>query len=77
MIAYVPDHRTITVDLSSFSGPAVARWYDPSDGAFRDIAGSPLAKGGPYKLSTPGDNADGPGNQDWVLVLETQPPRSQ
>jgi hypothetical protein len=72
VMVYVPDRRTITVDMTKLSGPAVARWYDPASGKFNDIAGSPLANEGTRSFATPGENADGPGNEDWVLVLETQ-----
>ncbi len=67
---YIPDKRTITVDLATLSGPITARWYDPAAGTFRSIDGSPLTNRGPREFTTPGDNADGPGNSDWVLVLE-------
>jgi Protein of unknown function (DUF4038)/Putative collagen-binding domain of a collagenase len=74
-MAYVPDRRTITVDLATLAGPAVARWYDPAAGKFQDVAGSPVPNRGSRQLATPGDNADGPGNADWVLVLEAEKPR--
>jgi hypothetical protein len=71
LIVYVPDHRTITVNMSKLAAPATtARWYDPASGKFREIAGSPLPSSGSRKFETPGDNADGPGSSDWVLVLE-------
>jgi hypothetical protein len=72
VIAYIPDRRTITVDMSKLSGPAIARWYDPACGKFRPIDGSPLPNTGTHQFATPGDNADGPGNADWVLVLESK-----
>jgi hypothetical protein len=71
-MAYVPDKRTITIDLGALAGPAVARWYDPASGKFREVPGSPLPNRGTRELTTPGDNADGPGNADWVLVLESE-----
>jgi hypothetical protein len=71
-MAYVPDKRTIAIDRSKLSGPVVARWYDPARGKFRDIAGSPLPNQGSRDFATPGENADGAGNEDWVLVLEAQ-----
>jgi len=52
------------------SGPVTARWYDPAAGTFTDIPGSPFANDDTRQFTTPGDNADGPGNEDWVLVLE-------
>src|SRR5262249_13026047 len=42
VIAYMPTLRTITVDMSQLAAPAIASWYDPSNGTFTAIAGSPL-----------------------------------
>ena len=67
-MAYVPSNRTITVDMSRFSGPVTARWYDPSAGTFASISGTPFANSGSQQFTTPGANADGA--DDWVLVLE-------
>jgi hypothetical protein len=67
-MAYVPSARTIMVDLGRLSGPVTARWYDPTNGRFTAIDGSPLANSGNVSLATPGANADG--EDDWVLVLE-------
>lgn len=67
-MAYCPKESTITVNLSRFSGPASTRWYDPTDGAFRDIPGSPFSRTGTQQFRTPGANRAG--DPDWVLVLE-------
>lgn len=69
-IAYVPDKRSITVDLGNLAGSIAARWYDPSNGKFREIDGSPLAAEGSKTFATPEKNADG--DEDWVLVLEAR-----
>jgi Protein of unknown function (DUF4038)/Concanavalin A-like lectin/glucanases superfamily/Putative collagen-binding domain of a collagenase len=69
-LAYIPTARTVTVDLGTMAGPVTARWYDPANGTYNVIAGSPFANQGTEDFTTPGDNADGPGNADWVLVLE-------
>jgi hypothetical protein len=71
-MAYLPSLRTVTVDLSQLSGPATARWYDPSRGTYTAIKGSPLKNAGKQKFTPPGNNGDGDG--DWVLVLETKLP---
>jgi hypothetical protein len=73
VIAYVPTSRTITVDMTQLSAPAMARWYDPASGKFQQVSASKLPNTGPCDFTTPGDNAEGPGNTDWILVLETQP----
>ena len=68
VMAYMPTIRTITVDMSNLSGAATAQWYDPSNGTFRAIAGSPFPKTGTQQFTPPGNNNAGAG--DWVLVLE-------
>jgi hypothetical protein len=70
-VTYIPNQRTITVDLGRMAGPVTARWYDPANGKFRDIAGSPFPHA-PNDFATPGNNSDGEGNSDWVLVLEAK-----
>ncbi len=68
VMAYMPTLRTITVDMSSLAAAAQASWYDPSNGTFTAIAGSPLANTGTRSFTPPGSNDAGDG--DWVLVLE-------
>jgi hypothetical protein len=67
-MAYMPSLRPLKVDLSQLRGPVIARWYDPSRGAFSPIKGSPFPNSGHSDFIPPGNNADGDG--DWVLVLE-------
>ena len=69
LMAYLPTARTVTVDMTRMSGPARARWFDPTDGTYATIAGSPFANTGARQFVSPGSNNDG--DQDWVLVLET------
>ena len=70
-MAYCPKSATITADLSKFSGLVKARWYDPTNGKFQNIAGSPFSNSGSHRFSTPGNNSTG--DDDWVLVLEAIP----
>ena len=72
VMAYLPTRRTITVDMTRLSSPAKARWYDPSNGAYRPVEGSPLPNAERHNFTPPGNNADGDG--DWVLVLEAGAP---
>lgn len=69
-LAYLPSARTIRVDLSLLTGPAVgATWIDPASGARTGAAGSPFASGQTVSLVTPAPaSTDG----DWVLLLESQ-----
>lgn len=68
-MAYVPDHRTISVDMSKLSAPVTARWYDPASGTWTQIPGSPLRESGTHPFQTPAKNSDG--DEDWVLVLKS------
>lgn len=70
VLAYMPTVRTITVDMSKLSGPVLARWYDPTNGTYTAIAGSPFANSGTRQFTPPAHNSGGDG--DWVLVLERQ-----
>jgi len=67
-VVYDPAGNALTVNLAKFSGPVTARWYDPSNGTYTAIAGSPFANSGSHVFSTPGANHDA--NPDWVLVLQ-------
>jgi len=69
-IAYLPTGGSIVVDLKRMAGPRVrAQWYDPTDGRYRTIQGSPLRRKGSRRFTTPGRNHEG--DPDWVLVLAT------
>lgn len=65
-MAYLPDIRTVTIDMSKLSGQVTARWFDPSNAAFTAIGS--FANTGTHAFTPPGNNGDGDG--DWVLVLE-------
>lgn len=73
VLAYVPsteaETRTLTVDLSRLSGNVSAQWYDPTNGTYCTVAGSPFANTGSRDFTTPGANFGA--DRDWVLVLET------
>jgi len=72
VLAYTPSVRTLTLDLARLAGPNVlARWYDPTNGAFTAITASSFAASGSRTFTPPSANADGDG--DWVLVLESTP----
>ena len=74
MIAYLPSVRTVTVNMSKFAGPVVARWFDPSNGSYETITGSPFSNSGPRQFTPPATNSDGDG--DWVLVIDPARPRN-
>jgi Protein of unknown function (DUF4038)/Putative collagen-binding domain of a collagenase len=70
VIAYLPTIRTVTVDMSKVAHGATARWFDPTNGEYTDIRGSPFANRGSRQFTPPGRNSSG--DSDWVLVLEAQ-----
>lgn len=69
-MVYMPDSRTITIDMSKMNGSTTARWFDPTTGAFTTIG--TYANTGSRQFTPPaGPHTDG--TTDWVLVLETAP----
>jgi chitodextrinase len=69
VMIYMPTRRTITVDMTKLSGSSVtARWFDPTNGTFTTVNGSPFANSGSMQFTPPGTNAEGSG--DWVLLLQ-------
>jgi hypothetical protein len=70
VMAYVPQLRTITVDMTRLAGSVNARWFDPANGAFVSI-GSSMPNTGIRSFTSPGNNSDG--DVDWILVLEVVP----
>ena len=70
-VVYVPSSRTISVDLAQLRGPRVtARWFDPTNGRFQPITGSPFPLLRHRSLPTPTSN--GAGDSDFVLVLQSR-----
>jgi hypothetical protein len=67
VIAYMPTARKITVNMASLKSPASARWFDPTNGSYIAIPGSPFANSGTRQFSPPEKNGDG--DSDWVLLL--------
>lgn len=67
-LSYCPQATTLTVSLAEFAGLTRARWYDPSNGTFIPISGSPFRNSGRHNFTTPGNNHNG--DPDWVLDLD-------
>jgi hypothetical protein len=68
VVVYMPNARTITVDMRRLRGPAAAEWFDPTTGIYQVISGSPFRNSGSRAFSPPGANAAG--DSDWVLLLK-------
>ena len=54
--------------MTNLKANASGKWFDPSNGAYTSIAGSPFANKGTQQFTPPGNNHDG--ESDWVLVLD-------
>jgi hypothetical protein len=64
-VAYLPRGGTIGVRMEKLSGKrAKARWFDPRDGAWRDLEDSPTTGVREFTTPSKGDR------EDWVLVLD-------
>jgi Protein of unknown function (DUF4038)/Putative collagen-binding domain of a collagenase len=71
-VLYLPSSRDVTVDLAQLAGSEIsARWYDPADGRFSVVSGSPFSATGPRRFRPESSN-NSSGFDDWVLVLEAQ-----
>ncbi|MFC1504819.1 DUF4038 domain-containing protein [Spirochaetota bacterium] len=69
VVVYVPYSRTITINMSSLAGTAVAKWYDPTtSGSYRSIG--TFGNSGTRNFTTPGNNSRG--HADWVLLLDAR-----
>jgi hypothetical protein len=67
-LIYMPTSRAITVNMALMSGSSVtARWYDPTNGTFTTVSGSPFTLAS-HSISAPGNN--NAGNSDWALLLQ-------
>ncbi len=66
---YLPTVRTITINMTKMGGSTTARWFDPSNGQYTTIAGSPFPNTGTRTFTPSGNNAAG--DTDWVLLLES------
>jgi len=69
-MAYLPDIRKVTLDMSKFSAPVWARWFDPTNNTATLVSGSPFPNSGAQRFTPPGPNSAG--DEDWVLLLEMQ-----
>jgi hypothetical protein len=70
-LIYDPTGAAITVDFSQMltGGTTTARWYDPTNGSYTTVTGSPFAdSSGAQTISPPGSNSAG--DDDWVLLLQ-------
>lgn len=72
-LVYLPQARTVAIDLSQLAGPRIsARWYDPAGGTFAKDAGSPTDYSlNELLLRPPAHSISGLG--DWALLLESHP----
>jgi hypothetical protein len=69
LIAYIPPAHTgsVTIDMTALNGSVTAQWYDPTNGTYSPVSGSPFTNTGTRTFTTPGNNSAG--EADWVLVL--------
>jgi hypothetical protein len=56
------------VDMAKFKSAVTARWYDPANGAYTSIPGSPFTNSGRISFTPLAHNSGG--DTDWVLVLQ-------
>jgi hypothetical protein len=57
----------LTVNMAKFAGPVTAQWFDPTNGTYSKLSGSPFANTGRQNFSPSGNNSAG--DPDFVLLL--------
>lgn len=76
-LVYCTVAQTVTINMTMMSGPAMARWYDPTTGNYATVSGYPYSNIGSRQFTAPAtahndtnvDNSHET-SSDWVLVLE-------
>jgi uncharacterized protein DUF4038/collagenase-like protein with putative collagen-binding domain/VCBS repeat protein len=70
VISYLPVVTGIAVDMTRLTGSSLtARWYDPTNGTYTNVAGSPFPNTGTRVFTPTGNNNSGA--SDWVLLLQS------
>jgi hypothetical protein len=65
VIAYLPTEKLVSIKMDKLSGKSVkARWYDPREGMWQEIAEYPNTD--TREFVPPAQGA----KRDWVLVLD-------
>ena len=59
--------QSLTVNMAKFVGAVTAQWFDPTNGTYSAVTGSPLANTGTHVFSPIGNNSAG--EPDRVLLL--------
>lgn len=70
VLVYLPKSVTITANLSKMLGKIKAQWFDPANGSYKTIDGSPFQNAGIKSFILGVYNSIG--SSDWVLVLEVE-----
>jgi len=70
LVAYIPQSKTVAVDMTGLSGSARARWFDPTSGRYTNVSSELLSNKSSHDFTSPGNNSAGA--QDWVLVLQAE-----
>ena len=72
VLVFTPGLQTLAINMTRLTGPSVrVRWYDPTNGSYTTISGSPFAASGSRSFTAPNNNNGG--DRDFVLVLESAP----
>jgi len=76
VVIYSPSPRLLSINMGALNHPALATWFDPSNGTYKAVSSEPLPNSGIQQFISPDKNQDG--DQDWVLLLRAvdQPPQN-
>jgi hypothetical protein len=66
-LVYIPISQAVTVDMTKMGGSVTAQWFDPTNGTYATVSGSPFPNTGTHVFTPSATNSSG--DSDWVLVL--------
>ena len=66
-VLYIPSYRKVCVNMQRFRSAVTAKWFDPSSGIYKNVAGTFKNSGVSY--FTPPSLTNSKGFDDWVLVV--------
>jgi hypothetical protein len=58
------------VNLAVFSGPVTVQWFDPTNGTYSPVSGSPFANSGTQTFTPATFNSQSDG--DWVMLFQVK-----
>lgn len=69
-VIYIPDFRTVGINMGRFLDAVTAQWFDPSNGTYTNVKGTFDNNGVQY--FSPPKRKNHQGFEDWVLIVKNK-----